>query len=280
MNFLYVDPVALRLGNLEIRWYALIIVTGIILAIYLASKEAVKVGLKEDDVVDFMLWGLPMSIIGARLYYVIFELPYYLAHPLEIFAIWNGGLAIYGGLIAGGLTLFFYCRYNFINFWKFLDVTGPSIILAQAIGRWGNFMNHEAYGPDTTKEFLQKLHLPHFIIENMYIEGIYRTPTFLYESVWNVLGFIVLILLRRKNYLLKQGEVFLGYVIWYSFGRFFIEGMRTDSLYLVGNLRVSQLLSLLLFFGGIALVIFRRKKYPQLAFYQPQATPKKKEDKK
>lgn len=280
MNFLYVDPVALRLGNLEIRWYALIIVTGIILGIYLASKEAVKVGLKEDDIIDFMLWGLPISIIGARFYYVIFELPYYLAHPLEIFAIWNGGLAIYGGLIAGGLTLFFYCRHHFINFWKFLDITAPSVILAQAIGRWGNFMNHEAYGPDTTREFLQKLHLPNFVIENMYIEGIYRTPTFLYESLWNVLGFVVLILLRRKNRFLKQGEVFLSYVIWYSFGRFFIEGMRTDSLYLVGNLRVSQLLSLLLFFGAIALMIFRRKKYPQLAFYHRKSMMKKQEAEK
>ncbi|WP_071131148.1 prolipoprotein diacylglyceryl transferase [Enterococcus timonensis] len=264
---MYVDPIAVKLGGLEIRWYAIIIVAGIALAIYLSSREAVKVGLREDDVVDFMLWGLPISIIGARLYYVLFELPYYIKNPGEIFAIWNGGLAIYGALIAGGLTLFFFCRHNFINFWTFLDITGPSIILAQAIGRWGNFMNHEAFGPDTTRNFLEKLHLPNFIIDNMYIDGIYRTPTFLYESVWNVLGFIVLVLLRRKKNFFKQGEIFAGYVIWYSFGRFFIEGLRTDSLYMFGTIRVSQFLSALLFVGGILFIVLRRKLKPKLAFY-------------
>lgn len=264
---LQVDPIAFRLGSLEIHWYALIIVAGILVAIYLSSKEAVKVGLKEDDVVDFMLWGLPLSIIGARLYYVAFELPYYLAHPLEIFAIWNGGLAIYGGLIAGGLTLFFFCRHNFIDFFLFLDVAGPSVMLAQAIGRWGNFMNHEAYGPDTTRNFLEKLHLPNFIIDNLYIDGIYRTPTFLYESVWNVIGFVILILLRRKKDFFKRGEIFLGYIMWYSLGRFFIEGLRTDSLYLFGTIRVSQALSVLLFFGSIAIIIIRRQKKFAVPFY-------------
>lgn len=265
--FLQVDPIALRLGGLEIHWYAIIIVTGILLAIYLSTKEGVKVGLKDDDVVDFMLWGLPLSIIGARLYYVLFELPYYLKHPLEIFAIWNGGLAIYGALIAGAITLYVFCRYHFINFWTFLDVAGPSVMLAQAIGRWGNFMNHEAYGPDTTRSFLEKLHLPTFIIDNMYIDGIYRTPTFLYESVWNVLGFFLIIYLRHTEKVFKQGEVFLSYIIWYSFGRFFVEGLRTDSLYVFGVIRVSQALSLLLFFGAIALIIVRRKLYPQLPRY-------------
>lgn len=272
MTTLYVDPIAFSLGGIEIHWYALIIVFGIILAIYLSSKEAVKVGLKEDDVIDFMLWGLPISIIGARLYYVLFELPYYLKNPGEIFAIWNGGLAIYGGLIAGGITLFFFCRYHFIDFWKFLDITGPSVILAQGIGRWGNFMNHEAYGPDTTRSFLEKLHLPNFIIDNMYIDGIYRTPTFLYESLWNFLGFFVLIMLRKKKNFFKQGEVFLSYVMWYSFGRFFIEGMRTDSLYLLGTpLRVSQGLSLILFFGSILIIFLRRKYQKKLPYYSRDA---------
>lgn len=264
---LQVDPIAFRLGTLEIHWYALIIVAGILIAIYLSSKEAVKVGLREDDVIDFMLWGLPLSIIGARLYYVAFELPYYLDHPLEIFAIWNGGLAIYGGLIAGALTLFFFCRQHFIDFFLFLDIAGPSVMLAQAIGRWGNFMNHEAFGPDTTRSFLEKLHLPNFIIDNMYIDGVYRTPTFLYESVWNVLGFVILILLRRKKDFFKRGEIFMAYIMWYSLGRFFIEGLRTDSLYLFGTIRVSQALSVLLFVGSLVIIIVRRKKF-KVPFYE------------
>ncbi|MEG2707873.1 MAG: prolipoprotein diacylglyceryl transferase [Vagococcus sp.] len=266
MKLLYIDPTAFTLFGLDIQWYAIIIVSGIVLVSWLASKEAVKVGLREDDVVDLMLWALPISILGARLYYVLFELDYYLAHPSEILAIRNGGLAIYGGLIAGGLVVFFFTRHRFISTWKFLDVAAPSVILAQGIGRWGNFMNHEAFGGVVSRNFLEGLHLPQFIIDNMYIDGQYRQPTFLYESVWNVLGFIVLVVLRRKPNFLKEGELALMYVLWYSFGRFFIEGMRTDSLMLGNVIRVSQLLSAVLFVGALALLIFRRKKY-DLPFY-------------
>ncbi|MBO0471921.1 prolipoprotein diacylglyceryl transferase [Enterococcus sp. DIV0242_7C1] len=255
-----VNPVAFNLFGIAVYWYAIIIVSGIVLAVWLSSREAVSVGLKEDDVIDFMLWGLPSAIVGARLYYVIFQWQDYIDNPIEIILTRNGGLAIYGGLIGGGLALFFFARHRFISTWTFLDIAAPSVILAQAIGRWGNFMNHEAYGPATTRSFLEGLHLPKFIIDNMNIDGTYHQPTFLYESVWNVLGFIVLVLLRRKKNFLKEGEVFLGYIIWYSFGRFFIEGMRTDSLYAFGSIRVSQLVSLVLFFGAIGLMIFRRKK--------------------
>lgn len=262
-----IDPIAFRLFGLQIHWYAIFIVSGIAIAVYLSSKEAVRVGMKEDDVIDFIFWGLPIAIIGARLYYVIFEWRYYMENPGEIIAIWHGGLAIYGGLIAGIITLFFFTRSRFINMWTFLDIAAPSVILAQAIGRWGNFMNHEAYGPVTTEAFLEKLHLPRFIIDNMYIDGAYRQPTFLYESVWNVLGFVVLILLRRKKDFLKQGEVFLLYVAWYSLGRFFIEGLRTDSLYLFGAIRVSQLLSAVLFIGSLGLIWWRRRS-DKLPFYR------------
>lgn len=261
-----INPVAFHLFGIAVYWYALIIVSGIVIAVWLSSREAVRVGLKSDDVFDFMLWGLPCAIIGARLYYVIFQWQDYVDNPLEIFLTRNGGLAIYGGLIGGGLALFFFTRHRFISTWTFLDIAAPSVILAQAIGRWGNFMNHEAYGPATTRSFLESLHLPTFIINNMNIDGIYHQPTFLYESTWDVLGFIVLILLRRKKQFLKEGEVFLSYLIWYSFGRFFIEGMRTDSLYAFGAIRVSQLVSLVLFFGAIATIIFRRKK-EALPFY-------------
>ncbi|MGX7173642.1 prolipoprotein diacylglyceryl transferase [Enterococcus ratti] len=255
-----IDRVAFNLLGIPIYWYALIIVSGILIAMWLSSREAVRVGLKADDVTDFMLWGLPLSIIGARLYYILFNLPQYLANPIQIFNIRSGGLAIYGGLIAGAITLYFFTKYHFISIWTFLDIAAPSVLFAQAIGRWGNFMNHEAYGPITTKTFLENLHIPKVIIDNMYIEGFYRQPTFLYESVWNVIGFVLLLFLRNKKYLLKKGEVLLVYIIWYSFGRFFIEGMRTDSLYFLGMIRISQLLSAVLFIGTIILFIWRRKK--------------------
>ena len=255
-----IDRVAFNLLGMPIYWYALIIVSGIIIAMWLSSREAVRVGLKSEDVTDFMLWGLPLSIIGARLYYILFDLPQYIADPIQIFNIRSGGLAIYGGLIAGAITLYFFTKYHFISMWTFLDIAAPSVLLAQAIGRWGNFMNHEAYGPVTTRIFLENLHIPRFIIDNMYIEGFYRQPTFLYESVWSLIGFILLLFLRNKKHLLKKGEVLLVYVMWYSFGRFFIEGLRTDSLYFLGVIRISQLLSAFLFVGTIILFIWRRKK--------------------
>ena len=255
-----IDRVAFNLLGIPIYWYALIIVSGIIIAMWLSSREAVRVGLKSEDVTDFMLWGLPLSIIGARLYYILFDLPQYIADPIQIFNIRSGGLANYGGLIAGAITLYFFTKYHFISMWTFLDIAAPSVLLAQAIGRWGNFMNHEAYGPVTTRIFLENLHIPRFIIDNMYIEGFYRQPTFLYESVWSLIGFILLLFLRNKKHLLKKGEVLLVYVMWYSFGRFFIEGLRTDSLYFLGVIRISQLLSAFLFVGTIILFIWRRKK--------------------
>ncbi|MBO1097177.1 prolipoprotein diacylglyceryl transferase [Enterococcus casseliflavus] len=254
-----VNRVAFELFGLPIYWYAIIIVSGVIIAMWLSTREAVRVGLKPDDVTDFMLIGLPVSIIGARLYYILFDLQYYIDDPSQIFNIRSGGIAIYGALIAGGIWLYFFCQRNFISHWTFLDIAAPSVLLAQGIGRWGNFMNHEAFGAEVSRSFLESLYIPKFIIDNMYIDEAYRQPTFLYESVWNVIGFIVLIFLRKKTGLLKEGEVFLSYLIWYGFGRFFIEGMRTDSLYLFGDIRVSQALSALLFFGAIGLLIWRRK---------------------
>lgn len=260
-----VNRVAFDLFGLPIYWYAIIMVSSIALAMYLSSREAVRVGMKADDVFDFMLIGLPLSFIGARIYYIIFNLQPYLADPIQIFNFRAGGIAIYGGLLAGGAWLLYYCYTHLINIWTFLDIAAPNVILAQAIGRWGNFMNHEAHGGPTSLAFLEKLHLPKFIIENMYIDGKYWQPTFLYESVWNVLGFILLIILRKKTNFLRQGEVFLSYIIWYSFGRFFIEGMRTDSLYLFGPIRVSQALSLVLFIGAIVVFIMRRRQ--NIPFY-------------
>lgn len=268
----YVNRVAFKLFGLSIYWYAIIIVSGVILAIFLSSREAQRVGMRRDDVSDFMLLGLPLAFIGARLYYILFDLQPYLQDPIQVFNIRSGGLAIYGGLIAGFLWLVYFCYRQVIPLWTFLDIAAPSVMIAQSIGRWGNFMNHEAYGGKTTLDFLQSIHIPNFIIENMYIDGAYRQPTFLYESLWTFIGFFVLIFLRKKTGLLKQGEVAISYVIWYSFGRMFIEGMRTDSLYLYGDIRVSQLLSLLLFIGAIIVFIWRRKKTtlkPYLRSYGP-----------
>ena len=262
-----INRTAFELFGLQIYWYAIIIVSGIAIALWLANREALRVGLKEDDMTNFILWALPIAIIGARLYYILFDLEPYLAAPIQIFNTRSGGLAIYGGLIAAAIVLIVYTRHHFIDPWLFLDVVAPSVMLAQAMGRWGNFTNHEAYGGETTRQFLEGLHLPQFIINNMYIDGAFRQPTFFYESMWSLLGFI-LILIVRKKLLVKRGELFLSYVIWYSFGRFFIEGMRTDSLYAFGGIRVSQVLSLILFVGGIFLFYYRRKKRTDIKLYE------------
>lgn len=262
-----IDRVAFEVFGLPIYWYALIIVSGIVIATWMSSREAVRVGLKSDDVGDFVLFGLPAAIIGARLYYVLFDLPMYLKDPIQIFNVRSGGLAVYGGLIAGGIVVYFFTRSRFISIWTFLDIAAPSVLLAQAFGRWGNFTNHEAYGGVTSEAFLQGLHLPNFIIQNMYIDGAFRQPTFLYESMWSLLGVILLLVFRRKKNFFKEGEVFLGYVAWYSLGRFFVEGMRTDSLYIFGTIRVSQMLSVFLFAGSLLIVFWRRKKSTRLKDY-------------
>ncbi len=255
---LALNTIAFYLGPIEVHWYGIIIASGVLLAVYLAVREGAKRGIKSDDIYDMILWALPAALICARLYYVIFQWGYYKDNPGEIIKIWDGGIAIYGSLIGAMIVVILFCRHRFIPVWLMLDVAAPTVILAQSIGRWGNFMNQEAFGQATSLSFLQGLHLPHFIITQMYISGAYRQPTFLYESLWSLLGFLVIITLRHNPNWFKRGEVFLTYVMWYSFGRFFVEGMRTDSLMLSG-LRVSQILSIVLFVGAIALIIIRRR---------------------
>lgn len=256
------DPIAIRLGPLEIRWYAICILLGLILGVYLATKEAPRKKILQDDILDFILLAFPLSIIGARIYYVAFSWSEYKDNLLSVFAIWNGGIAIYGGLITGALVLYIFTRHRFINTLDFLDVVAPSVMIAQAIGRWGNFFNQEAYG-----EVVENLdYLPAFIRDQMYIEGAYRQPTFLFESLWNLLGFGLLCVLRRRPGLLKQGEITAFYLIWYGFGRLLIEGLRTDSLMFLG-IRVSQWLSGILILVGISMVVVRRRK-TSIPFYQ------------
>ena len=262
-----IDPVAFELGPLTVNWYGLIIVTGMILAIFLGIREGEKRGVSEDFIVDTAFWTLPIGILGARLYYVLFELEYYITDPIRILYVWEGGLAIYGGIIAGTLMVYYMSKKNDVPFLLVTDILSPFVLLGQAIGRWGNFINQEAHGGEVSRQFLENLMLPEFIIEGMNIGGTYYHPTFLYESVWSILGVILLLVLRNRKNLLLRGETTAGYMIWYGIGRFFIEGLRTDSLYM-GPFRVSQLVSLALIIGGIAMIVYRRRNvYPRPPYY-------------
>ena len=262
-----INPNAFSIFGFPVAWYGVIIGLGIMLAMYLASKEGDLKGMPQDFILDLAFWTVPIAILGARLYYVIFELDYYLANPTQILQIWNGGLAIYGALIVGAITVYYYTKKRGVPFMLTLDVLAPGVLIAQSMGRWGNFINQEAHGAEVTREFLEGLFLPEFIINQMNIEGVYYHPTFLYESLWSLLGFILILYIRQKPDFLREGEVMLTYIIWYSFGRFFIEGMRSDSLYFLG-LRTSKVLSLLLFIGAIALWAYRRYNYyPPIPYY-------------
>ncbi|HEB2164730.1 TPA: prolipoprotein diacylglyceryl transferase [Staphylococcus aureus] len=256
--FNYIDPVAFNLGPLSVRWYGIIIAVGILLGYFVAQRALVKAGLHKDTLVDIIFYSALFGFIAARIYFVIFQWPYYAENPGEIIKIWHGGIAIHGGLIGGFIAGVIVCKVKNLNPFQIGDIVAPSIILAQGIGRWGNFMNHEAHGGPVSRAFLEQLHLPNFIIENMYINGQYYHPTFLYESIWDVAGFIILVNIRKH---LKLGETFFLYLTWYSIGRFFIEGLRTDSLMLTSNIRVAQLVSILLILISISLIVYRRIKY-------------------
>ncbi|HCD5251827.1 TPA: prolipoprotein diacylglyceryl transferase [Staphylococcus aureus] len=256
--FNYIDPVAFNLGPLSVRWYGIIIAVGILLGYFVAQRALVKAGLHKDTLVDIIFYSALFGFIAARIYFVIFQWPYYVENPSEIIKIWHGGIAIHGGLIGGFIAGVIVCKVKNLNPFQIGDIVASSIILAQGIGRWGNFMNHEAHGGPVSRAFLEKLHLPNFIIENMYINGQYYHPTFLYESIWDVAGFIILVNIRKH---LKLGETFFLYLTWYSIGRFFIEGLRTDSLMLTSNIRVAQLVSILLILISISLIVYRRIKY-------------------
>ncbi|HCY7005650.1 TPA: prolipoprotein diacylglyceryl transferase [Staphylococcus aureus] len=256
--FNYIDPVAFNLGPLSVRWYGIIIAVGILLGYFVAQRALVKAGLHKDTLVDIIFYSALFGFIAARIYFVIFQWPYYAENPGEIIKIWHGGIAIHGGLIGGFIAGVIVCKVKNLNPFQIGDIVAPSIILAQGIGRWGNFMNHEAHGGPVSRAFLEQLHLPNFVIENMYINGQYYHPTFLYESIWDVAGFIILVNIRKH---LKLGETFFLYLTWYSIGRFFIEGLRTDSLMLTSNIRVAQLVSILLILISISLIVYRRIKY-------------------
>lgn len=257
---LALNPIAFSFGPFHVRWYGIIIATGILLATFMAIREGQRRQIMSDDFIDLLLWGVPLGFIGARLYYVIFEWGYFSQHPSEIIAIWNGGIAVYGGLIAGAIVLLIFCFRRMLPTFLVLDIVAPGVMAAQVLGRWGNFMNQEAHGAQCTLAYLQNQHLPRFIIDQMYINGHYYKPTFLYESFFNLIGLVIILALRHRKHLFKQGEVFMFYVAWYAVVRFFVEGMRTDSLYAFGTIRVSQALSVVLLLADLALFVYRRVK--------------------
>ncbi len=261
------NPILFQLGDFSIRWYSVLILVGILVAFLLAIKEGRKIGLSKDFVFDLGFWIIVFGLIGARLYYVLFNFSYYKDDFWEIVKVWNGGLAIHGGIIAGFITLVIYCKKHHVSIFKVTDLVVPSLLLAQAIGRWGNFFNSEAHGPFTTLENLQHLHIPNFIIKGMYIDGVYYHPTFLYESIWCFIGFVLVILVRNLFKQRKVGELTCFYLMWYSLGRFFIESLRTDSL-MISSLKMAQIVSILLFICGfigfIVLFVFRLRKNKEM----------------
>jgi prolipoprotein diacylglyceryl transferase len=232
------NPVAFRLGTIEIYWYGIIIALAVSVAYLVARRLGKGFGLPGRVFDEFLLWVVPISFIGARLWYVLFNLNYYLLDPAKIFAFREGGLAIHGAILAGLAVALFRARAEKINFYRFADISAVALVLGQAIGRWANFVNQEAYGGPSKLPWA------------MYIAGEYRHPTFLYESLWDLALFVSLF--YYLNTRPRSGKVLGLYLAGYSLGRYFIEGMRTDSL-MLGNFRVAQILSILLFALGIFL---------------------------
>lgn len=265
-DFSFDPPAYFTLFGINIYFYGVLIGLGFILAMVYCSKRCSKFGVKQDDFFDMMLWLLPFSIIGARLYYVLFELDSYLAEPAKIFAIRDGGLAIYGGVIAGIIVIWLVCRRKKIPVLAMLDLVVFGLLIGQILGRWGNFMNREAFGAETEIFCRMGLTAP---------DGttIFVHPTFLYESLWNLIGLIFLIVWTNKGKRRYDGQCLLIYFLWYGSGRAWIEGLRTDSLYIGGsNIRVSQALSIALALIALAVLIAQsRRPHPPEKLYVNRA---------
>lgn len=256
INDFQLNKIAFTLfGKFEVRWYGLIITTGIILAVLYCAYRSAEVGITKDDLLDMALYTVIFGVLGARLYYVLMTLNVYPYDSiLDVIAIWEGGLAIYGGIIGGSLAIYIFCRIKKINPLCALDMAAPAVMIGQFMGRWGNFFNGEAYGYEVVEGsplyFLRMGLIPNV---NSSVRMDYFHPTFLYESVWNIIGFILINALFRKRKF--NGQVALMYFAWYGFGRMWIEGLRTDSLYL-GVFRVSQVVGFLCFIlCGILLTV-------------------------
>ena len=238
------------LGFMQIRWYGLIIAVGLMLAVIYALRRCKQFGLTQDDILDGVLWIVPVSIICARLYYCIFSWEAYAADLISILHIWEGGLAIYGGVIGAAVGIVVYCKIKKISTFAVLDLVAIAFLIGQFIGRWGNFFNREAFGSEIAGNFFMRMGL-----FNDYTQKFqYFHPTFLYESVWNLVGFVLLHFLSKKRK--YDGQMALGYMAWYGLGRALIEGLRTDSLYW-GPFRVSQLLAAVSCFTALGILAYR-----------------------
>ena len=246
----YEPPIAFQIGPVAVRWYGIIITAGFIAGIFIAQRSCKYYRWSPDDLIDFALLLIPCAIIGARLYYVVTSWSEFAGHPLNIFKTWTGGLAVYGGIIGGVIAAFFYCRVRKKSLLELMDIGMPSIALGQAIGRWGNFVNQEAFGPVVSNPNLQWFPYSVFIEADQQ----YHMATFFYESLWCLLLFIFLMAMRRK--FRHRGDAALSYLMLYGLERAFVEGFRTDSLY-VGSFRISQLLSILLVVGVAAFFLVR-----------------------
>ena len=246
------ERVAFSIFGIDIYFYSLCILLGIIIAYFLITKEAKKHKIDSEFITNLIFYTLIIGILGARIHYVIFNINYYINDPIEILNIRNGGLAIHGGLIFGIVFIYYYTKKHKVDFIKTLDIIVPGIFIAQAIGRWGNFFNSEAHGIITSYRLLKKILIPEFIIKGMKINNNYYLPTFYFESIWCLIGFIIVLIIRKKD--IKIGTQTCFYLIWYSIGRFFIEILRTDSL-MIFNIKVAMLISLLAFITGVILLI-------------------------
>ena len=251
------NRVAITIFNFNIYWYSIFILIGVIFAYFLIISESKKHNLDKEKMSDLMFYTIIIGILGARLYYVLFNLDYYLLNPIEIIKIHNGGLAIHGGVITGLIVIYLYTKKNNINFIKVLDICSPALILAQSIGRWGNFFNQEAHGGITTLAKLKQLHIPSFVINGMNIDGNYYYPTFFFESILCLIGFVIIMIIR-KNKKIKIGVQIGFYFIWYGIIRFIIEIFRTDSLMLF-DLKMAQIISIIGIIIGIILIFLSRK---------------------
>ncbi len=239
-----IDRVAFNLFGKEIYWYGIIIGCGVLLALAYGIREAKRVGFSVDDLLDLVIYGIIFAIIGARAYYVIFNSATYDSF-WDLFKIWEGGIAIYGGLIGAIVAGFVYCKIKKKNFLLALDIAAVPFLIGQAIGRWGNFVNCEAFGSETTLPWRMTIY-------NEVGNLVSVHPTFLYESLWNVVGIILLVLYRKNKKF--TGELFAMYVAWYGLGRFWIEGLRTDSL-MLGPIRISQLVALVSAIIAITIIV-------------------------
>ncbi len=250
LNFT-INRVAFSLGSISIYWYGILIALGLFLSILYGIRESKKVGLDNNDFLNMLLIAIPVSIICARLYYVIFSFDMYKDDLMSILDIRGGGIAIYGAVIGAAATVIIYCKKKKINIGTILDMLAVGLLIGQSIGRWGNFVNGEAFGSATSLPWAMTIATGGNIIANSV------HPTFLYESLWNALGIIVLLIYKKRK--VYNGEIFCGYMVWYGTGRALIESLRADSLY-IGFIRVSQILSILLVISGLALIVYNRRK--------------------